>query len=201
MNGSLVLRGRHEVRRRTGPVPARSTRRRSGISWPRMRQDPGVRCAPLRDPAASSLRRSCNARSAAVARAVSSPSAAPAAGPSAVTCGSMFSHSALRVLSSDPTGESVGELAGPAPLPPIPTALRARPLPRTTRGVTPSLAAGRPRGPVARGVLPVADLTCARTPGPNASSAARNRSTCSESSSRRRSMLIRSYSILTIMEK
>ena len=144
---------------------------------------------------------SCNARSAPLAGAVASPSAAPAAGSFAVTCGSMSSHSALRVLASDATGESVGELAGPAPLPAIPTALRARPLARTTRGVAPSLAARRPRGPLARGILPVADLTCAGSPVPNASSAARNRSACSESSSRWRSMLIRSPSILTIMEE
>jgi len=185
------------------------TRRPPDVSDPRLarrhRRDrmPQDRpsAAPIAQPRASSLRSSRSARSTPVAGAVTSPSAAPAAGSITVTCRSVSSHSALRLVASDATGEGVGELTGPAPLPAIATALKARPLPRITRGVAPSLAARRPRGPVARGVLPVADLTCTGSPGPNASSAARNRSTCSESSATWRSMLIRSSSILTIMEE
>jgi hypothetical protein len=39
VNGARALRGRYDVRRRTGPMPARYTRRRSVVSRPRMRQD------------------------------------------------------------------------------------------------------------------------------------------------------------------
>ncbi len=110
---------------------------------------------PFRRPALSSLRSSCNARSAPLVGAAVSPPPAPAAESIALTCATTSSRPSLITADSAATDHSVAGVAGhSAPLAmAIAATVRSRPLsvnPRVTACVTPGVAVSRrprPGGP------------------------------------------------------